>query len=454
MAIIIECQCGRTLRARDELAGRWVRCPNCRQGVLVPLPDDEPQERGAIELADEEPVRPPPAPLPPPRWRPPSAAADAPAPLAPPPAQVKQAESSWRGHIYWVLLLAMIPLALNVLLVRETPEERFERTLKDHPQLRQQIEAASDDESVVVNTSAGTGAGGPRVRHRITMNDVEAALPRLPGNRLEGALFSRGTFGHWLFALVAAGVFLAIVTFALPEFPARPLHLTLAGLFTGTAGVLLLLSIQVAGMFCICCIGAMYMAALDPSAPFGPSLLGFFFGVGFFEELIKALPVLWLLYRYENVGWREACLWGMASGAGFGISEGVHYSSNYYNGIEPADIYFVRFLSCVAFHTVLSGACAILLQRKQHLLKEGKDYFDWLMNFMVIVSIPILLHGLFDTLAKKEYEGLALLVAFAAFAWLAWLIHGAREGEKIKPPKAGFAVLQRSDKGTRFIAPQ
>jgi RsiW-degrading membrane proteinase PrsW (M82 family) len=368
---------------------------------------------------------------------------------------LRDAEKSWRGHVYWLLLLALIPLSLNVLLARETPQDRFERTLKHHPELRDRLAAANrddDDEQDAAPTTAPTAPTAPK--REITMRDVERLLPHVPGNRLEGALLARATWMHWIYALLAAGIFLAIVSFSLPEFPARPLHLMWAGLFTGTAGVVLLLTIQVVGMFCVCCIGAMYIAALDPRAPFGASLIGFFFGVGFFEEFIKALPVLWLLYRYENVGWREACLWGMASGAGFGISEGIHYSSHYYNGIETAEMYFVRFASCVAFHTLLSGACAILLQKKQHLLNEGKDYFDWTLNFMAIVTVPILLHGLFDTLAKKDHDILALGIALLSFAWLTWLIHNARDRETIKPPKGGFVVLERTEKGTRFVAPQ
>ena len=68
-------------------------------------------------------------------------------------------------------------------------------------------------------------------------------------------------------------------------------------------------------------LGAMYLAALDPTAPFGASLLGHFLGVGLCEEMIKSLPVMWRIYRPDHCGWREACLWGMASGAGFGVSE-------------------------------------------------------------------------------------------------------------------------------------
>jgi hypothetical protein len=45
-------------------------------------------------------------------------------------------------------------------------------------------------------------------------------------------------------------------------------------------------------------------------------------------------------------------LWGMASGIGFGIAEGIMYSGRYYNGVAGADIHYVRFLSCVALHAI------------------------------------------------------------------------------------------------------
>ena len=57
--------------------------------------------------------------------------------------------------------------------------------------------------------------------------------------------------------------------------------------------------------------------------------------------------------------WRGACLWGMASGVGFGLAEGVLYAGQSYNGVAPAGIYLVRFASCVALHAVWSGSVGI-----------------------------------------------------------------------------------------------
>jgi DNA-directed RNA polymerase subunit RPC12/RpoP len=41
MAISFQCTCGRTLRVKDELAGRRARCPKCSSILTIPKPDIE-----------------------------------------------------------------------------------------------------------------------------------------------------------------------------------------------------------------------------------------------------------------------------------------------------------------------------------------------------------------------------------------------------------------------------
>lgn len=42
MAIEFQClNCGRSLRGKDELAGRRVKCPTCAAAIEVPQPADE-----------------------------------------------------------------------------------------------------------------------------------------------------------------------------------------------------------------------------------------------------------------------------------------------------------------------------------------------------------------------------------------------------------------------------
>jgi hypothetical protein len=86
MPIPFVCDCGRSLRVKDELAGRKVRCPACAQPVAVPRPpskedaEDEAlnilleEEPGGEQAVTAKPVAPPPPvreeairPVPPPR---------------------------------------------------------------------------------------------------------------------------------------------------------------------------------------------------------------------------------------------------------------------------------------------------------------------------------------------------------------------------------------------------
>src|SRR5262249_11484944 len=48
MSITFECQCRRRLHASDEMAGRRIRCPNCRTVQRVPR-DEGPSRTGSID---------------------------------------------------------------------------------------------------------------------------------------------------------------------------------------------------------------------------------------------------------------------------------------------------------------------------------------------------------------------------------------------------------------------
>jgi len=48
---------------------------------------------------------------------------------------------------------------------------------------------------------------------------------------------------------------------------------------------------------------------------------------------------------------------------------------------------------------------------------------------MVLVCVPMLLHGLYDTMLKKQMNGAALVVALISFGWLIYLFEHARKTE-------------------------
>jgi hypothetical protein len=53
--ITFACSCGRTLRVKDDHAGKWVRCPACRETAIVPEAEPEPQ----FEVVEDDPPPPP-----------------------------------------------------------------------------------------------------------------------------------------------------------------------------------------------------------------------------------------------------------------------------------------------------------------------------------------------------------------------------------------------------------
>jgi RsiW-degrading membrane proteinase PrsW (M82 family) len=274
---------------------------------------------------------------------------------------------------------------------------------------------------------------------QMTFDEV---LMALPGHRIENAHLGRDSRQHWLYALISAAAFLGFMIFVFPSV-AKPLDLTTAGLFTGTAGIFLRLGFQIAAgitqgiwlrgtgvitllFYIVKFIGYSYTAALDPSNGFLLSVIGFTCGVGFCEEVCKLLPVIWRFRRGGELEWRYVLLLGLASGAGFGVSEGITYASNYYNGIETVGIYGVRFVSCVALHSMWSAATAITAFERQRLVKEpikgATGLAQYVFYLLTIVAVPMVLHGFYDTLLKKQMDVAALGVAFASFVWMSFKI--------------------------------
>lgn len=470
--ILLRCACGKSLRIPDEYAGKRVRCPACRNALVVstdaaadrpgvpntPKPaarsqDDEAASFLLTQTAPPSPPRENPVPLEPgaaPRKSHDSDDDDSSPYSLAEPAHAPQAESaespekrrpsrkksglptpvdtssSFREYAYLLLVLTLIPLAFS-LLRQDTGdiEERLIRTLKNAPpDVQSRVQQ-------IMETNQGNA------------NDIFAALPDA---RIEGALLPRHSWMHWLYAVVAAASFFGLLLLVFSRRSVHPLELLLVGLFTATIGIAFLLAVQylaiwtqgawlrgrsfvVVIFYVLKFIGFSYRSALDPDSNFVLSFLGFTFGVGLCEELCKALPLLCLFRRNRGLTWRAACLWGLATGVGFGVSEGITYSADFYNGIHSGGIYLVRFLSCVALHAMWSAAVGILLYHRRELYQGDLEWTEFTLALLRVLAVAMILHGLYDTLLKKNLNGWALLVALASFAWLAWLIESSRGEE-------------------------
>jgi RsiW-degrading membrane proteinase PrsW (M82 family) len=439
MAITFDCDCGRSLRAKDELAGKKTRCPGC--GAILTIPA---LERTAVEEDDVanfliQPENKPPhsdliesppshgAILSEPVYRPAPASRKPENKPAPKAARLdretKPGANSILEYSYWLLLFALIPLVFSLLSANE--EDFAER-------LTATLEKAAPEQAARIEAVLEKG-------EELTKDELFAVLP---DGKLFGAHLPSSTVMHWVYAAVATTGFLLLVLLMFSVERSHPLHLLGIGLFTGTVGIVFLFAVQfcsqinirsirVHGWFgvillILALIGLSYRSALDPDSNLMLSAIGFTFGVGLCEELTKAIPLFFYYKRFATMGWRGACSWGLASGIGFGVSEGIMYSADSYNGISGVGIYVVRFVSCVAIHAMWAGAVGISIARTVDAYEAVEDRIGYALYALRVLAVPMVLHGLYDTLLKKDLNVWALLIALASFAWLAFQIERAR----------------------------
>ena len=439
MPITVRCEsCGRGHKAPDAAAGRTFKCLACGEPMFVRAPEVDPE--ADLLAADGEPE---PEPPPPPPQRK-SVFREKPKPnLASLPPLTSDEPPFWRRHLHWLLVLAMLPLAVSLLFGRAEADlaGRIEETLRDAP----------PDVRIRFITAVESGAS------------LDELLATLPEKRLKGAMLARSSWAHWGLALLATILFLVFFMFLASDGSAQPLHVMLVGLFTATVGVGALLLIQeiaeltngriVIGNIVLFVIFAVfkfisfsYNAAMDSENGFLLSFFGFTFGVGLCEELIKSVPLFRHRRKSKAGTWRGLFIWGLASGAGFGIAEGIFYSSNFYNGLMGSGIYLVRFISCVALHAIWSGSVAITLYLRRDLFNKAERWRDWLAPIIVVIAMPMVLHGLYDTALKREMSGFAMLVAIASFGWLAFLSSRLYGRDDEAANKAMLAEYQRRKK--------
>ena len=441
MPISVTCPgCGKKLKAKDSLAGRTAPCPACGAKLVIGSADDiaaallrddtEPEPAEAETSAPPEDAAPARRIADAPRRSPTRSTRErprrAPAPQSLPPLTTND-PPFWLRHLHWLLAFSLIPLVVSLL---QKPEEQ---DLEDR--VIETIAAAPNDTQDRIKQAL--------LDAQDDKDPLEKLFPALPNHKLLGAWLPRDSLMHWLMTAGAALLFLLFLLALSTDGSARPPHLLLVGVFTSTIGVLFLFIVQalaawsqhfivlptsIPGLvfYIFWLIGFSYRAANDPGSNFLVSLLGFTFGVGLCEEICKALPLIVRFSRPNDQSWRGAYLWGLASGAGFGLAEAVLYAGGYYNGISGAGVYFVRNISCVALHALWTGSAAITIYRRQHWFQEEKRWYDWVVRSIAVVAVPMVLHGLYDTLLKKEMNALALVVAVASFGWLAFQISRLR----------------------------
>src|SRR5205823_10436923 len=123
-----------------------------------------------------------------------------------------------------------------------------------------------------------------------------------------------------------------------------------------------------------------------------------------------------------------------ASGAGFGVAEGIFYSEQFYNGVSEIDSYFVRFFSCVALHAVWTASASLSLCACARTVADPQDKAVFAVTLLRVIAVPAILHGIYDAVLQYHYEVAALVTAMISFGWLACQIEATRAACAPKPP--------------------
>ena len=301
---------------------------------------------------------------------------------------------------------------------------------------------------------------------------IDYVIYQLPDHKIKGAALPRDTNAHFIIALVSGILWIIFLSAAFSSSSNGESRAILSSLFTAILGILILLAIQFIALelykrglretlrlrifgIILYFIGFSYYGALDPESGFIKSFVGFTCGVGLCEELVKLIPVIWLMKRAfkkgETLHLSEILLVGLASGVGFGVAEGIMYSAQFYNGIYGWDVYWVRFVTCVALHSTWTGIAVIMLwphrnelfkveettknekakdEKKKEDKEKGKSHISWeeqavegIFMLAFFSGVAIILHGLYDTFLKKGEDFWALIVAITTFVVFYYLLN-------------------------------
>jgi RsiW-degrading membrane proteinase PrsW (M82 family) len=154
----------------------------------------------------------------------------------------------------------------------------------------------------------------------------------------------------------------------------------------------------------------------SPNAGFIGNLIGYTFGVGVFEEFVKLLPVYLIIRKSkEPLIPQTVVFYGLMSGIGFGVFEGVIYQLTVNKQLDYSLSFFMniaRLTSLPFLHSIWAGISAYFISFS--FLYPTNRYSMWFLAILV----PAILHGLYDTLGWSllglfvSYLGVTLLIIY------------------------------------------
>jgi RsiW-degrading membrane proteinase PrsW (M82 family) len=125
-------------------------------------------------------------------------------------------------------------------------------------------------------------------------------------------------------------------------------------------------------------------------------LIGYVFGVGLLEEAVKAIPLLWIIYRAKEPYIPQSLVfYGLMSGIAFGVFEGVQYQMMVNSQLDYANAFFMnvaRLTSLPFLHAVWAGMAG-------YFIAFANLYPKYRLSlYFLAIAVPAVIHGLYDTL--------------------------------------------------------
>ena len=145
-------------------------------------------------------------------------------------------------------------------------------------------------------------------------------------------------------------------------------------------------------------------------------LFGFTFGVGLFEETIKAIPIFFICSRSKEPQLPQtAVFYALISGIGFGVFEGVQYQVLVNSQLDYENSFFMniaRLTSLPFLHAIWTGIAGYFISLS-FLFPKNR-----LSLKILAILIPAILHGLYDSFGWSlpglviSYLGVGLLIVY------------------------------------------
>jgi protease PrsW len=160
-----------------------------------------------------------------------------------------------------------------------------------------------------------------------------------------------------------------------------------------------------------------WLYSMTQSGSFFGRMIGFIFGVGVTEEIIKAVPLLYFLRKAkEPILPQTLVYYGMISGLGFGLLEGVLYQTTTNVDLEYNVAFFMniaRLTTLPFLHSIWAGIAGYFIAFANLYPRNRQGLY------VMAIAIPAILHGLYDTFGWSLI-GLGVMV-FSVFLLVYYL---------------------------------